>query len=39
MSMNFENVEVTTKSKCATCGDSLMAWEIRLCILCEVDED
>ena len=39
MSMNFENLEVVTKNRCAVCNDKLTAWEIGVCILCESDSE
>ena len=35
MSLNFEDVEATTKTKCLECGDTLAPFEINFCIICE----
>jgi hypothetical protein len=35
MSMNFDDVEVISHTKCVECGDTLAPFENVLCIICE----
>jgi hypothetical protein len=35
----MNDLELTSKTHCNVCGDTLAVWEELTCILCEVDEE
>ena len=35
----MNDLELTSKTHCAVCADTLAVWEESVCILCETDEE
>lgn len=35
--MDYLDLEISTNTRCAVCGDTLAEWEENICIICEVD--
>ena len=35
----MNDLELTSKTHCAVCADTLAVWEESICILCETDEE